>query len=147
MGQQGWMELCGWHVSMAAWLCPHHAFTFLWLNQWNGYVLLMASQISFLPPSKGRQSCVQRCREHLAYEIQTCFQNVNLFLQFLGVVGLLYFCEDLSLVNNFFFHLNNLKKRERNPSCVNICRGTNATVSRIQALKTAMFFLFLWMEF
>lgn len=59
---------------------------------------------------------LQRTR---TYEIQTGFQNVDLFLQFPGVIGFLYLGEDLFLVYNFFFHLSNLEKkkgeRERTP--------------------------------
>lgn len=91
----------------------------------------MAPQTSFFTLSKERQSCLQSCREHLTYKIQTGFQNMDLFLQFMGVIGLLYFCEDLFLVYNLFFHLNNLKERARKRE-TQLCKLTPVQVQILQ---------------
>lgn len=73
---------------------------------------------------------------------------MDLFLQFPGAIGLLYFCEDLFLVYDFFFHLNNLKKKKRKikPSCVNIYMGPSSTAHWLDCAKTkaATFFSHKW---
>lgn len=113
------------------------------------YILLTAPQRLVFAPCKGRQSRFQSYREQFTYEIQTGFQHVDLFVQFPGVIGLLYFCEDLFLVYNLFFHLSNLKggggEREREPSCVNICTGTNSIVHQLKGTKTKLqYFIFFY---
>lgn len=67
---------------------------------------------------EGRGGVLRLQRTAPIYQVQPGLQNVNLFLQLPGVIGLLCLQEDLSLTGDLPLHLNNLKERWGGaPSC------------------------------